>query len=69
MHVVTYRASWSCSDVRPGCLLVNAHTHTSKGKKFAPGTRVAVVTSRFVTVTRIFASNLLLSGFPSSYQL
>jgi hypothetical protein len=50
MHVVTYRASWSCSDVRPGCLLVNAHTHTSKKKKkFAPGTRVAVVTRRFVT--------------------
>ena len=48
MRVVTYHASWSCSDVRPGCLLVNAHTHTSK-KNFAPGTRVAVVTRQFVT--------------------
>ena len=48
MHVVMYRASWLCSDVRPSCLLVYAHTDTSK-KFFAPGTRVVVVTRRFVT--------------------
>jgi hypothetical protein len=53
--VVTYHASWSCSDVRPGCLLVYAHTHTlqkkkkKKKKNFAPGTRIVVVTRRFVT--------------------
>jgi hypothetical protein len=57
MHVVTYRASWSCSDVRPGCLLVT-HTLTlqkkkkkkkKKKKNFAPVTRMVVVTRRFVT--------------------
>jgi hypothetical protein len=53
MQVVTYRASWSCSDVRPGCLLVYAHTHTSKKKNFAPGTRVVVVTRRYVTIAAV----------------
>ena len=48
MQVVMYHASWSYSDVHPGCFLVYTHTHTSK-KFFAPGTRVVVVTRRFVT--------------------